>query len=378
MASYFSVIGMSVFYSFIIFGSIFVYYYLKFLRWMPSNFPIEMLATLLFALIFLNTSIRTFVKKADAIFLTPMETELTSYFRKSMFLSGGIDALRFIIILIIIHPLLRDEKTIHFASLLIFTGLLILNIHLAWMEQWLHHSMQRFIHRLIRFVTFSVILYCLFMGNWMIAGGLFISNVILWSSLYKKKPKGVNWTFLSKQEEKSLIKLYRFINLFIDVPHLKHAFRRRTLLGWGIKKGIPFQQNATFVYLFSHLFFRYNEYYYLYVRLTLVGMTLLYFFPAYGWLITAPIFFLSGYQLLPLQHSINDNAHLYPIPIETIKKSFKKVLWTLLLVQFIVFNIASLGQVTLLTSGFKIVLEVLFIYWFVHMFIAKRIFQHPL
>ncbi|HJF31979.1 MAG TPA: ABC transporter permease, partial [Sporosarcina psychrophila] len=84
IAKYFSIIAMSVLYSFIIFGSVFIYYYLKFLQWLPPYFQTESIASFVITLTLLKTSVRTFLKKADIIFLMPAEKKLSSYFRTSM------------------------------------------------------------------------------------------------------------------------------------------------------------------------------------------------------------------------------------------------------------------------------------------------------
>ena len=165
--------------------------------------------------------------------------------------------------------------------------------------------------------------------------------------MFERKSKGVNWEYLIDLEEKNLVKIYKFINIYIDVPHLKYSFQHRKILGWGIKKTIAYKQSSSYVYLLSHLFVRYDEFYYLYVRLTLIGFSIIYFFPSHAWIVTFPILFLSGYQLLPLQYSINDSSRIYPISISVKKNSFKKLLVNLLLLQlfflishplFILFN----------------------------------------
>ena len=153
---YFLIIAMSVLYSFIIFGSIFVYYYFKSLNWLPPYFPTEIIASLLISFTFLKSKVRTFLKKADIIFLIPAETNLSLYFRKSIFYSTFMDAIRLIIGMVIISPLVRHAE-ITITTFLIISSLIILNIRLTWVEQWLENKLQRFIHRLIRFLSYSTI-----------------------------------------------------------------------------------------------------------------------------------------------------------------------------------------------------------------------------
>lgn len=377
IVKYFSLIGMGVFYSFIIFGSVFLYYYMKFLQWLPPFFPTEMIASLVITLTFLQTSVRTFVKKADVIFLMPAETALSSYFRKSMYYSAFIDVIRLLIMILIISPLVKQSEIITITFLIIFSGLIHLNIRLTWIEQWTTTKLQNLIHKVIRFLTFYTIIYFMFMGLWTIAGTLLIINSFLWFYVFNKQARGINWDFLINQEERSLLKIYKFINIYIDVPHFKHSFKRRQLLGWSIKKVLPYKQSSSYTYLFSHLFIRYNEYYYLYARLTLIGVSISYFFPAYGWIVAFPLLFLSGYQLLPLQYSINDSSRIYPLSTKTRKQSFQKLLMNLLIVQLIFFNLASFSPIFHIKVVVIIFMELLIIYWFVYFFASKRLMKQP-
>lgn len=336
---YFSVITMSIVYSFIILGAFFLYYYIKFLQWIPESFPTKLVATLVVVSFFLTTGIRTFLKQADVIFLIPAEARLSVYFRKSMIYSASIHTTQLAVLLIIIRPLIH----LNTIAIIISLGLIILNIRLIWVEQWLASALQLFIHKVIRFLLFGTILYLLFVDNWIIAGILLLINIILWFYVINNKTTGVNWDFLIRREEKTLEKIYKFIHLYIDVPHLTYSFKPRRLLGWTIKKAISYQQSSAYTYLFAHLFVRFNEFYYLYVRLTIIGCTIIYFVPTYGWLIIFPILFFTGYQLLPLQHSLNDYSHTYPISTAMKKKSFNKLLLSLLLLQLVLLALALLA-----------------------------------
>lgn len=365
---YFSLIAMSVFYSFIIFGSVFAYYYVKFLQWLPASFPTELLTTLLITLVFAQTSIRTFVKQADIIFLMPAEAQLTSYFKKSMIYSAGLDTSKLLLMLVIVTPLMKPTLF----SFVILAGLLTLNIRLVWIEQWLTTSWQMIIHRFIRLSSIGIILYFIAIGNWIISGSLLVIQLILWFYVYNSRTRGVNWGFLIKQEEKSLEKIYKFIHFYTDVPHLKQSFKPRRLLGWAIKKGLVHQQSSTYTYLFSHLFVRYNEFFYLALRLTLIGYVVTYFVPAYGWLIIFPVHFFTGYQVLPLQHALNDSSRMYPVSARIRKNSFKKLLMALLFLQLLVLSSASFIHLHPLTVLAIMSIELLFICWFVYVFAAKR------
>ncbi|MBE1555248.1 ABC transporter permease [Sporosarcina limicola] len=373
MANYFAVIAMSVLYSFIIFGSVFIYFYMKFIQWLPPSVSTEIIAAVVITFIFLQTRVRTFVKKADVVFLMPTEAALSSYFRNSILYSVFMDVIRLLIFMIVMSPLIKNKEVINLPFVLIILGLIILNIRLTWVEQWLTTKTQKVVHRSIRLILFSTALYFMFLGIWEISGIVIVVNFIIWFYVFGKRARGINWSFLINQEEKSKLKIYKFISLYIDVRHLERSFSRRRLLGWIVKKVVTHKQSSSHVYLFSHLFVRYDDFYYLYVRLSLIGFSIIYFLPDYGWIVALLLLFLTGYQLLPLQYSVNDSIRLYPISFNIFKKSFKKLIMNLLILQLIIINLALLIHVPEMKTFFSIVIELLFVYWFVHSFASKRI-----
>lgn len=191
IAKYFSVIAMSVLYSFIIFGSVFIYYYLKFLQWLPPYFQTESIASFVITLTLLQTSVRTFLKKADIIFLMPAEKELSSYFRTSMFYSALMDVIRILIMMIISSPLIRHSEINTIPFLITFSGLIILNIRMAWIEQWLTGNLQKLVHSVIRSLLLFTTLYFMFTGMWIVAGFLLIINIIFGSMYLIRKQSGL-------------------------------------------------------------------------------------------------------------------------------------------------------------------------------------------
>lgn len=371
MAKYFSIIGMSVFYSFLLVGTVCVYVYLNFSRILPPSFPFEFIASLLIAFLFLQTKVRTFVKKADIVFLRPMEDQLDSYFKKSIVYSRCIEIVKWTIIMAIISPIVKH--TIDLPFMIVFLSMLIFNIHLAWVKQWLYGTDEKLLHQLIRFLSFSAITYFLLTDHFVLAFFVLAIHFALFLFVFGIRRRAVNWDYLITEEEKALVRIYTFINLYMDVPQLKRSFRRRMVLSWIIKRFIKHRQSSTFSYLFLHLFIRYNDFYYLYMRLTLIGCIVIFFLPTYNLMIAFFILFITGYQLLPLYKMMNDIVQLYPISFKKRKTAFLRVLAVLLFIQLFFFNIMSLFQIDFVRSIFMLSLEVLFILVFIFIFGAKRI-----
>ncbi|WBL13139.1 ABC transporter permease [Sutcliffiella sp. NC1] len=372
MTKYYTIIFMSVFYSFLILGSIFVYYYVKFIQWIPPFLSSEWIASVITALILLQSTIRTFVREADTIFLLPMETHLSSYFLKTLIYNGILHLLKMTIVIAIMFPLIESNIILTVQFLLLLVGLVMINVYLVWIEQWIDSLRGRFIHKLNLLISYALIFYFLFKGNWVIALILLLLTYGFSFYIFPLGARRLNWEYLNKQEEKALTKNYRFINIYIDVGHLKRSFQPRLFLTRLIKNWIPPQPYNSFFYLYVLLFIRLNDYFYLYLRLTLIGTILVWVFPEYGWLTVPIILFMTGYQLLPLKREQNDFVILYPVSNMVKMKSYLKLLYILLIFQLVVVNVPvffhSISGKTLIS----VFTELLFIGWFVLIFAKKR------
>ncbi|MGY3714412.1 ABC transporter permease [Sutcliffiella cohnii] len=371
MTKYYTIIFMSVFYSFLIFGSISVYYYVKLIQWIPPFLPTEWIASVITALFLLQSTVRTFIKDADSIFLLPMEACLSRYFLKTMIYSGTFHLLRITIVIAVMLPLIKSTILFTAPFLILLIGLLIINVYLIWIEQWLDSLRGRLIHKLNLLLTYTLIFYFLFKGNWVVVLSLLLLTYGFSLYIFPLGARRLNWEYLNKQEEKALTKNYRFINIYIDVGHLKRSFQPRLFLTRLIKNWIPPQPYNSFFYLYVLLFIRLNDYFYLYLRLTLIGTILVWVFPEYGWLTVPIILFMTGYQLLPLKREQNDFVILYPVSELVKKKMYLKLISISLIFQLVIVNISVIFHSINVNTLISIGMELLFIGWFVR-FIASR------
>lgn len=94
--------------------------------------------------------------------------------------------------------------------------------------------------------------------------------------------------------------------------------------------------------------------------------------PTSGVVVILLILFMTGFQVIPLQHERNESVSLYPVSKSQIKDSFLKLVLAILLVQFFILYIALFT----FTSNAKILslaIGTLFVYVFVFFFISKRV-----
>lgn len=371
MFRYYSIIGANVVYFFLIISSIFIYYFNLFLQWIPPQISVEVILSLFITFILKQTKVRTFVKRADIIFLLPLEWGLKPYFIKSLIYSFVFDVIKLVSFITVFLSLFLHKTNINLLFLFFIVGIAAYNILMKWTEQWLKNHVQFVLHRLNRFFSIYLMSYFLFNNDWIFELVLMSINFVYLIYFIGKK-RNLNWQWLIVEEESALLSNFKFINIFMDVPNLKRSFRKRRLLTMILKRCIPYSQSSTFVYLYSHLFVRYNDYFYLYLRLTVIGIFVNYAMPASGWIFNLLILFMTGFQVIPLQHEMKQSVLLYPISKSQIKDSFLKFVLVILYAQFFILYFAMFMH-TSTANLFNLVIGSLFVYVFVYFFVSKRV-----
>ncbi len=371
MFRYYSIIGTNVVYFFLVIGSIFIYYFHLFLQWVPPQISVEVIFSLFITFFLLRTNIRTFVKRADIVFLLALEMKLKSYFIKSLVYSFVIDVIKLLSLITILLSLFLDTTNLNLPIFIIIGGIVFYNVLMKWTEQWLENQVQFVLHRLNRVFSIYLMCYFLFKNDWIFELVLMSVNFAYLIYFIGKK-RNLNWEWLIVEEESALLRNFKFINIFMDVPNLKRSFGNRRLLTMIVKRCIPYSQSSTFVYLYSHLFVRYNDYFYLFLRLTVIGIFVNYALPTSGWIFTLLILFATGFQVIPLQHEIKESVLLYPISKAQMNESFLKFVLVILYAQFFILYFAQFIH-TSTAEIYYLVIGSLFVYLFVYFFVSKRV-----
>ncbi|MFB4159441.1 ABC transporter permease [Geomicrobium sp. JSM 1781026] len=371
MFRYYAIIGANVFYFFLIIGSVLIYFFHLFVQWLPPELAVEVILSLIVTYILTQTKVRTFVEKADIPFLLPLESRLTPYFIRSLLYSWVIDVSKLVIFLTIFISLFLDTTSLHLLFLLFIVAIAGFNIVMKWIEQWLENRIQLLLHRLNRFLLLYFMVYFLLKDDWMYVL-IFMSVHVVYILYFMRKRRTLNWLWQIDEEERGRLKNLRFINFFIDVPSLKHSFRRRRLLTMIVQKCIPTRQSRTFIYLYAQLFVRHNDYFYLYLRLTLISIVVNFALPTSGWVFHLLIVYMTASQIIPLQHQLKQTAMLYPISKAQIKASFLKFVLIILYVQLFIVSVPLFIHLSI-ASVFGLVIGSLFVYVFVNHFLSKRV-----
>lgn len=187
----------------------------------------------------------------------------------------------------------------------------------------------------------------------------------------------IRWREQIKIEDNRMLGIYRFFNMFTEVPMLSGTIKRRRYLD-GLFQLIKPTHDQTYLYLFSRGMARGTEFSGLIVRLTVIGMLLLYFIRG-EWLpvILAALFiYLIGFQLLPFFHQYDDIVftHVYPIAGAQRLKSFVTLMTLILSVTAVLlWIVVVVANQQLLPAAVTLIVEVLEVWYLARIYTPQRL-----
>ena len=341
---------------FFLFGGCFLYYASLIKRLTPPLLWVQPLSILLLLITLKVGKLPTFIKEADTVFLLPKETKMKEYLKSARHYAIILPSVLLACVLGILMPLLVVAKSVVFADYILLALLLVILKYgeLLMQSIQLYRSAPQFIN--IMYLLLSAVALVFSLYGFLFVG-LIISVVILmlYYLLYRRYNQGIfAWDKAVKKEEKRLLVIYRFINLFTDVPEVKVSIRRRRYLD-GLLKGIAFKKENTYVYLYARHLLRSNEYSGLILRLTLIADIVLFFNDTYylSVVIGVVMMYLLLFQLLPLyrQFDMVLFCHLYPISAQCKILAMQKIMMMVTLGSALVMALCSLHTVSLIQGG---------------------------
>ena len=184
----------------------------------------------------------------------------------------------------------------------------------------------------------------LWFSPWLSLVGALLLVVVFREFLVKRVKQPLAWDKMIATENRRLQRIYRFINLFTDVPQIATSVKRRKYFD-GILALIPKDQKHSYLYLFAHRLLRGSDFGGLYGRLLVLGSVLLYFVTERWFSIALGCLFLYliGFQLVPLfnQFQYMMMTQLYPLPTKQKERALQQLLVGLLLFAGVVFALVS-------------------------------------
>ncbi|GAK05225.1 LOW QUALITY PROTEIN: ABC transporter, permease protein EscB [Geomicrobium sp. JCM 19037] len=314
-------------------------YYQNFLDWLPQDFPVLLVLTVLFAYMLTRSPIRTFFQSGDLVYLLPLEAKLDRYTRQAQVYSWTIQSAVFVFVLFLLGPLYIDRLSPEFSHLLMTIAVFL--VAKAWniQAQWQNYEANTLQINGSSGYGFILSLHCLYWSLSLCLVLLLLMGFLL-AFYYRPKMKNhqLKWDQLIELEEQTLNSFYRFANAFTDVPHLKSRVRKRSMLAnqW---ERLHNKSSNTYVYLYGKTFARSGDYFGIFVRLAIVGALLVYATPGeWQWLavaISVLFTYITGSQLVTIyyHHRTIVWPDLYPVHQHVREQSVQSFVRTLMVAQ---------------------------------------------
>lgn len=356
--------------------------YQRWLETLSPDFPAIVIMTFTFAFIVITSSVRTLLKEADIVFLLPMEFKLRGYFQKAFRYSFITQSFFIIVPLILFTPLYFKVTDANGRTLLICLGLLLLvkfwNLRVSWAMSFYTEASAKWSDLIVRFVLNVSVIYFIFSQDYLFLIVLFVimTGYVLYFS-NNVKQKALKWEQLIKREEGKKQSFYKIANLFTDVPKLKKQAKRRAYLDWMVKQ-VKYHQENVYEYLYVRALIRSGDYLGIIVRLTIIGSIILSFLNEQltGYIVVSILFiFLTGIQIMSLykHFELLELTNLYPNAEKKRLTSFLKIMFTVFLVQTVIYSLITLLFATVSIFGGTFIVTALFSYLFVFIYMKNRI-----
>lgn len=363
-----------------------IYGYAKLLKHLPTPFLVLRWPVLLILLIILQFGhLATLIASADSVFLLPRTYQMHDYLRKSYHYSCLIPMAFILLVNFALYPLLTHnlQWQVWQCLLLMIITLLLKDMALRFELSLLYnendHEKQQWLVILVDIVVLGIGLFLsLYIG---IILGILVDLGMLFLEKNNYRKTALQWQYAITKEKQRMTNLYRFYNLFTDVPGFNSNVKARRYLNW-LLRNFKLNQRNTYLYLYLRGFLRRTEYSNLFMRLLVINLLLLLFIHQ-AWLallINVIFIYLVCLQLVPLfnQYQGMIMIHLYPVNKSIRIISFQKLIKYLLIIQWLMQSIIILFTLPLLHSICLIILVGIFILIILKWYLLNKLHQQAI
>lgn len=307
--------------------------------------PVAILVVAVIATLF---QLVTLMEKPDLTFLLPKEKQYPIYFKKAQHYSLIMPILFTVLAGFFMTPVLARGAEFNVVQVALFaiTGVLLVYmvIENQLMNLYLHN-------RYTWLINFIILIIGLTLASYVngYVGIVFAIVVDLVSYFYTKKimnTRNLNWYLAVSKETNRSYKMKRFYNMFTDVPGMSAKVSRRRWLDW-ILSTIKSAHQNTYLYLYARGFLRNTEYSGLFLRLTILGMILVFAIhnDIVNTIVASLFIYLVEFQLIPLFKQYDNNVMTQIYPVKSIYKvmGFRQVMWFVLIMEWILMAIVLIG-----------------------------------
>lgn len=334
------------------------FYYRSLIEMIPPWLPIPYFLAFVIAVLVTRSPHRTFLREADLLFLTPQETRMAGYFRKTQIYNFVIQSVGLFVVMLLLAPLYQGVTSPGEVQLWLYWCMPFLlkgwNVYSSWIFLRLPDQKKRWVYALARFFfSFLVLAWVWSEGRFLAyrqvpSGGMVCMLLLIWLHIRLqtiRKRHSYPWYRLLEVENGLLSRFYRIVNHLRDVPSLRQQVKRRAWIHW-VTRVIPYRQSNAGRLLFLHMFIRSGELAGMYVRLVVLSSVLVAILPhpyAKG-IVALLMLLMTGSQLKGLwaYHRHRHRLFLLPIDERQQKRSYLWVRRGLLVVQGVVNAAAGL------------------------------------
>lgn len=328
------------------------YYYSSYLKTLDTSVSYMRILVLVIWLLAISIGkLSTLIQEADGVFLLPKEPEMLPYLKKGLQHSLIIPIVSEAIIIGVSFPLLVATTQIEFSSYIWF---LLSAVTLKYSHLWIQlESLYLDTKKVVYwqdFIWFVGAILSFSLGLYVSPYLSLISAVIFGVVLVLVAKKNVqnsqlDWDKSIISEQQRLKRIYSFFNLFTDVPGIATQVKRRRYMD-GVLNRIKKETANTYLYLYSRVLVRSSEYSGLIIRLTLVGLILIWFSQSFWLMIIVGVLFiyLIGFQMLPMYHAFDYMlmTQLYPVDTSQKRQAVNSLIRWVLVSVVTLFSIATL------------------------------------
>ena len=325
----------------------------------------------------------TLIEDADRVFLLPKERAMHAYLVAARRYSQGLAQATQVIAVFLLAPFMSVTMAwpvlslveLGLAQIILKDALLRLDLASAYQVTGQTRMNRWEFKWLLSIVVLAA-------GLWtlpLVAVGLALIldiAVAVWYAQHWQKQQ-IRWREQIKIEDNRMLGIYRFFNMFTEVPMLAGTIKRRRYLD-GLFKLIKPRHDKFYLYLYSRGMVRGSEFSGLVVRLTVIGMLLLYFVRG-EWLpvILAALFiYLIGFQLLPFFQQYEDIVftHVYPIlPAQRLKSFVTLITLILSVAALLLWLVVVVANPHLMTAGITLLVEVVEVWYLARIYTPQRL-----
>jgi ABC-2 type transport system permease protein len=357
-------------------------YYNQWLSQLPKAFPYDWVMGIILGVVITASSIRSFLKEPDLVFLLPVEHKMSEYFKKGIIYSFVIHSLTVLVTFLVLVPMLNQFTETSLQKLLVLYFIMLVlkgwNLFLTWRMLHIFEHTSTWFDYLIRLSFTTVFLVLLFGGASFIYMVILLVIAVIWAASFfaMTRGKSVKWELLLNAEIKLMNRFYRLANLFVDVPHLRSEVKPRRWLDW-VSASIPLKHDRVFDFLYIKTFVRSGEYLGLYIRLLVIaGFILSGVHFEFASLLIVPFFiYISGLQLLTMykHHDQKLWLDLYPSSRSTRQLAFQRLLIKLMIGYVFGLSLLVVFFKGVLVAVICAIVSALFSYVFVYIYVKAKL-----